>query len=105
MSKDDFEIDLAEVLQQFADQGMTIVIGDQQKVSVMYGEVLEVLRALGFEEAFVTDESMIGDFPLDEDELAHASAELGVLISRSDYLHEVAGRIAQERLASKTRNG
>lgn len=53
----------------------------------------QVLKALKQPEALVTDLSMIGDFGLDDDERTAASARLGVAMTNTDYIYEVAQRV------------
>lgn len=52
-----------------------------------------VLNALNHPEALVTDQSTIGDFGLDDDELFTASTSLEVTLSDRDYIYEVAQRL------------
>ena len=97
MTKDTV-FDLTEILQEFADKGMAIKIASQGRVALLTTEVDRLLEALGYAGALVTDESIIGHFPLDEGELAQASAELGVPLQEGDYLCEVAARVLARRL-------
>jgi hypothetical protein len=67
-------------------------------------EIDTILEALGHPEAFVTDESMVSDFPLRNDDdgpsLTELRIDLGVRVRRDDLLVDVAQRMreAAERL-------
>lgn len=60
-------------------------------------EIQQILAALGHPEAFVTDESVLHDFPLrDEDEgpsLTELRIDLGVRVRRDDRLVDIAQRM------------
>jgi hypothetical protein len=62
-------------------------------------EIDRILRALGHPEAMVTDESLLCDFPLRDDEdvplpwLTDVEIDLGVRVRRDDYLVDVAQRM------------
>lgn len=60
-------------------------------------EVDEVLDALGFSAAFVSDMSRVNDFPLDDEEIAEAEKTLGVHIGPDEYLYQVAQRLKDSR--------
>ncbi len=65
-------------------------------VDRLESDVELVLKALGHPEALVTDLSTVGDFGLDENECAAASAALGVTLSDDDYIYEIAQRLRDE---------
>jgi|SRR5882724_3445994 len=60
-------------------------------------EITQILEALGHAGAFVTDESVLRDFPLrDEDEgpsLTELRVDLGVRVRRDDRLVDIAQRL------------
>jgi hypothetical protein len=64
-------------------------------------EIDQILEALGHPEAFVTDASSLGDFPLrDDDEgpsLTELRIDLGVRVRRDDRLVEIAERMRRRR--------
>jgi hypothetical protein len=67
-------------------------------VDTLESYVEQVLEALGHPEALVTDLSTIGDFGLEDDERAATSDKLGVTVSDTDFIYEVA-----QSLRDKTR--
>lgn len=70
-----------------------IEIASTVLVDTLESYVELVLKALGHPEALVTDLSTIGDFGLNENECAAASAALGVTLSDDDYIYEIAQRL------------
>jgi hypothetical protein len=63
--------------------------------------VQRVLDALGFPEALVTDESLVGDFTVTATSAKRASERLGVEVSESDYVVDVAERLGPRLVSSK----
>lgn len=57
--------------------------------------VTRVLEAIGHPEAFVTDESKIGDFynSWDTDKISELGKKLGVSVSMRDYVVNVANKL------------
>lgn len=68
----------------------TIVWASQAKVDELAEEIYLLLQKIGHPEAWVTDESMVGDFYLDDDELVMLSASVGFEIKHDDYLVDIA---------------
>ena len=68
-----------------------IVFAPQDWVRTLKSEVDKVLEAVGHPEAWVSDESLVSDFgePLDE-----ISKKLGVSVERSDFIWQVAAKLA-----------
>ena len=69
--------------------------GHIEQAATVLVDILEpyvelVLNALHHPEALVTDQSTIGDFGLDDDELSTASTRLEETLSDTDYIYEVA---------------
>ncbi len=62
-------------------------------VDMLEPYVEQVLEALEHSEALVTDLSKVGDFSLEDEERAAASARLGVVMTDTDYIYEVAQRV------------
>lgn len=76
-------------------KGYTVEFAPQDKVEIYANEVYEVLEAIGFSEAWVSDESSIADFGFKEPwEVEELAKTLGVEINgRWDRIWEVAERI------------
>ena len=71
----------------------TIVWASQIKVDELAEEIYLLLQKIGHPETWVTDESMIGDFCLDTEELVMLSASVGFEIKHDDYLVDIAYRM------------
>jgi hypothetical protein len=65
-------------------------------VDTLESYVEQVLEALGHPEALMTDLSTIGDFGLEDEERAAASAKLGGTLSDDDYIYEIARRLRDQ---------
>lgn len=74
-------------------KGYTITSAPQDRITRLEAQVDKILIALGHREAWVTDESMINDFDIEEHELEKLSADLGVKVSLDDYIADVAERM------------
>jgi hypothetical protein len=79
-------------IRQAAEDGH-VELASTVLVDTLKSYVELVLKALKHPEALVTDLSTIGDFGLDDDERSSASALLGVTLSHTDYIYEVAQRL------------
>jgi hypothetical protein len=55
----------------------------------------QVLQAIGYPEAYVTEGSMVGDFPLGVEDLKPIQEKLGVPVSLHDYVLDVAKRVKE----------
>ncbi len=78
-------------------KGKRIVSAPDDQVVELDSECQQVLEALGHPEAYITDLSALSDFCVDEIEAQEMSVELGVEISRSDLIVEVARRVSDKR--------
>jgi hypothetical protein len=67
-----------------------IVFAPQDKIRELRPWVQSVLEAIGHPEAWVSDQSSVGDFCLDDDELAEVSEILGVPVEHKSYIHDLA---------------
>jgi hypothetical protein len=78
-------------------QGMVrdkkIVFAPQDKIRDLRPWVQEVLKAIGYPTAWVSNESCIGDFGPDEEELAKIGEALGFPVKGRDYIVDVAQRL------------
>jgi hypothetical protein len=63
------------------------------RVTALEAGVLRVLDAFGHPDAFVTDESRVSNFGLDEHEVRTASETLGVSIAEDELIVDVAARL------------
>jgi hypothetical protein len=79
-------------IRQAAEDGR-IALAPTVLVDTLAPYVEQVLKALKQPEALVTDLGMIGDFSLDDDDRTAASARLGVGMTNTDYIYEVARRV------------
>lgn len=62
----------------------------QDKIDKLGPWVDMVLEAIGHPVAWVSDESMVGDFGLDDGEIADAGIALGFGIKNTDYIYDLA---------------
>ena len=70
---------------------MTIVFAGQQRIEAVYEEAKELVRlGLGIERAFLSDESCVSDFSLDEEDLDKLSVLAGRSVDRHDYIVDLA---------------
>ena len=89
--------------QGLRDGTVRIVSANEDKISKYCKEVQILLKTIatqldepGMAHAFVTDESLIWDFGVSEEECVALSETLGILVSRRDYLWEIAARMLPE---------
>jgi hypothetical protein len=70
----------------------------QNLMEEYHAELTDILQVLDHPEAFITEDSMIGDFLCDDDEawLAEVRAYVGQETQMSDRLIDVAKRLRQE---------
>lgn len=75
--------------------GPKIEIADASFVSAsdLQPYVDRVMEAIGIAPLLLTDESMVWDFGLDEDELAEVSRKLGFPVTNDDHIYAVAARL------------
>lgn len=67
-------------------------------VEALQPYVDKVLSALGFSNAWVSDESCVGDFRQDQESVewaASASEKLGMIVASGDYIVDVARRMKE----------
>jgi hypothetical protein len=69
---------------------MTEVVG---QYPVECARILHLIFGEDISHVFVSDESTMGDFPLDEDGVADMSLELGVPVGLSDLFIDVCKRL------------
>lgn len=76
-------------------KGMTVVTAPTTRVDRLQPEVQRVLDALGFPEAYVTDESSVGDFDLTPERVAQALFDLQPLdmLVSTDLIADVAEKL------------
>ena len=67
----------------------------QTLIDVFDDEVQEVLDAIGYPDAPVTDTSCIGDFQLEWRHRRSAETRLGMSLQDGDYVYEVAQRLRE----------
>jgi hypothetical protein len=65
----------------------------QDAVLALWPQVDRVLHALGHSEAWVSDDSIVGDFGLPDAFLADVSLELGIPVDPEDHLYALAYRL------------
>lgn len=70
-----------------------ISLAPQTNIEKLWPEVERILEAVDHPEALVTDESRIGDFPVDGEDAEEIAEELGVPVSPGDYIIVVAQRL------------
>lgn len=70
-----------------------IELVSQDEVNDYNDEIEQILRAINYPTALVTDESTIGDFMLKPKEIAKAAKKLKTIVSNDDYLIDIAKRI------------
>lgn len=75
--------------------GKTIKIAPQDRIRQHPKQVAEILAALGYREAWVSDISTVGDFELDDDELVAVGAALGFPIGHDNALVDMAEMMAR----------
>lgn len=80
-----------EVIREKATNG-DIKFAPQDWVKVYEKEIQMVLDAVGHPEAWVSDESMLSDFGKPIGPIAE---KLGIKISPSDYIWEIAARLSK----------
>jgi hypothetical protein len=73
-----------------------VVMAPDDVVRTLRPEIDQVLAALGFRRALVTDESSCGDFGVD---LTLAAKTLGVALSDEDLLIDVAKRLRLKKMS------
>lgn len=78
-----------------------IVFAPKDQVQDLRSFIRLVLEAIDFETAWVSDESRLDDFPLDEEDRVHAEEKLGVPVNLSDYVVEVAKRVRDLHASQK----
>lgn len=77
-------------------KGMKVEMAPTSRIERLEPEVQRVLEALGHPEAWVTDESQVGDFYTREDGpelLTPVSAALGLSLQFEDYIADVAEKL------------
>ena len=74
-------------------KGKKVLIEESSQVVSLQIKIDAILDAIGFPGAFVSDESMIADFYLDENDLVEASKKLGTKITDNDCLINIAKRM------------
>ncbi len=70
--------------------GRTVECAEQTRVERFWPEVERVLVAVGHPEAFVTDLSQLGDFSLDDADLAAIGDRLRLTVTRQSYIADLA---------------
>ena len=70
-----------------------IEFASQDAILALWPQVDRVLQAIGHPEAWVSDESQVGDFGLDDAFLDEVAVELGVPVDQEDHLYAVAYRL------------
>jgi hypothetical protein len=74
-----------------------IEFAPQDAISLFSAEVDEIMEAIGIKAVFISDESMVADFYLDEEDLKKASEKLGIAITDNDYIAELAAKLHKQR--------
>lgn len=85
--------EFSELQEKIRSGEVKIEMAPSHHIEDLAGEVQQVLDALGFSHAWVSDMSVVADFPVGEAELEIAYEELGVPISVNDYIYQVAQRV------------
>ena len=60
-----------------------------KKYETVVGDILDFI---GHPEVFVTDESTLSDFPLEDGDIRDLAVALGIKVSDNDYIADVAER-------------
>jgi hypothetical protein len=70
-----------------------IEFAPQDRVEALDAYIDKFLQAIEIPQAWVSDESCVGDFPLEEEDMAELEATLGVEVKLRDYVVDVAERM------------
>lgn len=70
-----------------------IEFASDKRISYLQTWVDQVMEVVCPEYLFISDESSIGDFPLDEEDLPRLRKELGVDVKLTDLIVDVAQRM------------
>ena len=73
-----------------------IVYASQDKVKIFGPQLEKIREAIGIQGWFITDESMLCDFGLNEEEILQLSNTLGVKVRKFDFLTDIAERILRD---------
>lgn len=92
-----------KTLPEVLDKEITkIEIAPSSKIDELRPHVDQVLEAIGHPEALVTDESMIWDFSLSDEEIDTAVEKLPTWLTRMCYIIEVAERLKKLEVQAKS---
>lgn len=80
-----------------------IAFAPQDRVKDLKPWVKKVTDMMGFTRCFISDQSTISDFDLDDQELAQLNEKLGLPVSHKDYIVDVAARLREDM--GETREG
>ena len=72
---------------------MGIEFAPDDRARLLEPYVDKVLDAIGIDVLYLSDQSAICDFGLDEEEIARISAALGIPVDRCDYIVDLAERL------------
>ncbi len=72
-----------------------IVFAPQDKIRALRPWIDQILEAIGYGRAWVSNESCLGDFPLEDEDYEQLSELLGFLVEGKDYLVDVAQRLKE----------
>jgi hypothetical protein len=91
--------ELEEIADVLGDGVREVMFPPQVQVDDLPQWVGLVLEAVGHPEAWVSDESMVGDFwigdPDRQEQVDRVAEVLGIEVSSGDYIHEVARRLRE----------
>jgi hypothetical protein len=77
-------------------RGKKIVFAPQDKIRDLRPWVEQVLKAIGHPEAWVSNQSCVGDFGPDDEEMAQIQEALGIPVKGGDYIVDVAQRLKEK---------
>jgi hypothetical protein len=78
-------------------EGKTIEFAPEDKCEEYYKEMKDILKIIKYSDAWVSDESMFSDFPLDREDLEKASSKLGIDLNPNEFLVTAAARLRMVR--------
>lgn len=79
----------------FKYKGCTVRMSSQEKVESLNKYVNRILEALGFDpdDVIVSDESLVWDFGLEDEQVKEASEKLGMPMTNNDRIWAVANSL------------
>jgi len=91
LTKEEIKEELAPIAKAAGVKKITFRTKDE--VDKFEVEINKILAAIGYFNAWISDQSMIADFPLGRDDLKRAEETLGVDVDYKDTFVEIAKRM------------